>query len=71
VPEPLHHPKRSPSQDLDPFVFGISMAPQEVEISDDVFAITAETADAYKQSLSAPPKQVGSGNHRPDEGGGG
>ena len=46
----------------DPFVFGVSMAPQEVEISDDVFVITAETAEAYRQSLSAPPRPVGSGN---------
>lgn len=46
----------------DPFVFGVSIIPQEVEISDDVFVITAETAEAYKQSLSAPPKAIGSGN---------
>ena len=46
----------------DPFVFGISMSPQEVEISEDVFVITGETAEAYKQSLSAPPKPIGSGN---------
>ena len=45
----------------DPFVFGAAMSPQEVEISDDVFVITAETADAYKQSRSAPPKPVGTG----------
>jgi len=46
----------------DPFVFGVSISPQEVEISDDVYVITAETAEAYKQSLSAPPKTIGSGN---------
>jgi len=46
----------------DPFVFGVSMSPQEVEISDDVFVITADSAEAYKKSLSAPPKAVGSGN---------
>jgi hypothetical protein len=46
----------------DPFVFGASMSPQEVEISEDVYVITAETAEAYKQSLSGPPKAVGSGN---------
>jgi len=45
----------------DPFVFGVSMSPQEVEISDDVYIITAETAEAYKQSLAAPPKPVGTG----------
>jgi len=40
----------------------LSMTPQEVEISDDVYVITAETAEAYKQSLSAAPKPVGTGN---------
>lgn len=45
----------------DPFVFGVSMSPQEVEISDDVYIITAETAEAYKQSLTAPPKSTGTG----------
>jgi hypothetical protein len=45
----------------DPFVFGVSMSPQEVEISDDVYIITAETAEAYKQSLTAPPTPVGTG----------
>ena len=30
----------------DPFVFGAGMSPQEVEISDDDFVITAETAEA-------------------------
>jgi hypothetical protein len=46
----------------DPFVFGTSMSPQEVEISDDMYVITAETAEAYKQSLSKPPAPVGTGN---------
>ena len=46
----------------EPFVFGVSMSPQEVEISEDVYVITAESAEAYKQSLSAPPKAVGSGD---------
>ncbi|MCC7341998.1 MAG: ATP-binding protein [Bryobacterales bacterium] len=46
----------------DPFVFGVSMSPQEVEISEDVYVITAETAEAYKQSLSAPPKPIGTGS---------
>jgi hypothetical protein len=53
----------------DPFVFGVSMSPQEVEISEDVYVITAETAEAYKQSLSAPPKPVGSGNLFETDGG--
>ena len=53
----------------DPFVFGLSMSPQEVEISEDVYVITAETAEAYKQSLSTPPKAVGSGNLFETDGG--
>jgi hypothetical protein len=53
---------KTASGGYDPFVFGVSMTPQEIEISDDVFVITAETAEAYKQSLSAPPKPVGTGN---------
>ncbi len=52
---------KAPAGGYDPFVFGVSMSPQEVEVSDDVYVITAETAEAYKQSLSAPPKAVGSG----------
>src|SRR5208282_1504713 len=31
-------------------------------ISEDVYVITAETAEAYKQSLSTPPKPVGTGS---------
>ncbi len=53
---------KTASGGYDPFVFGVSMSPQEVEISEDVYVITAETAEAYKQSLSAPPKPVGSGS---------
>lgn len=41
---------------------GVSMSPQEVEIPENVYVITAEAAEAYKQSLSAPPKAVVSGN---------
>jgi hypothetical protein len=53
----------------DPFVFGVSMSAQEVEISDDVYVITAETAEAYKQSLSTPPKPIGTGNLFDTQGG--
>ena len=45
------------------------MSPQEVEISEDVYVITAETAEAYKQSLSAPLKAVGSGTLIETDGG--
>jgi len=37
------------------------MSPQEVEISDDVFVITAEAAEAYRQGLSKPLEQAGAG----------
>jgi hypothetical protein len=60
---------KTASGGYDPFVFGVSMSPQEVEISEDVYVITAETAEAYKQSLSAPPKAVGSGNLFETDGG--
>jgi hypothetical protein len=53
---------KTASGGYDPFVFGVSMTPQEVEISDDVYVITAETAETYKQSLSAPPTPIGTGN---------
>jgi hypothetical protein len=45
----------------DPFLFGVSMTPQEVEISDDVFVITAETAEAYQQARVKPPEPAGVG----------
>jgi len=38
------------------------MIPQDVEISDEVYVITAETAEDYKRSLSAPSGPVSSGN---------
>ena len=38
----------------DPFVFGRDLAPADVEISDDVFIIRKETADAYKAAQAAP-----------------
>jgi hypothetical protein len=56
---------KTASGGYDPFVFGVRMSPQEVEISEDVYVITAETAEAYKQSLSTPstpPRTAGSGN---------
>ena len=44
----------------DPFLFGVSMGAQEVEISDDVFVITAETAQAYQdRAAKTPPPAEG------------
>jgi hypothetical protein len=45
----------------DPFLFGVSMGPQEVEISDDAFVITAETAQAYKEAATTPKPATGTG----------
>lgn len=53
---------RAPGGGYDPFLFGTTMSPQEVEISEDVFVITAETAEEYKKSLATPPKPVGKSN---------
>ncbi len=38
-----------------PFIFGTGMLPDEVEISEDVFLIRKETAEAYKASQTTPP----------------
>jgi hypothetical protein len=45
----------------DPFLFGVSMSAPEVEISDDVFVITADTAQAYKEAATAPKADTGPG----------
>jgi hypothetical protein len=45
----------------EPFLFGASMSAPEVEISDDVFVITAETAEAYRQALTQSPEPAGAG----------
>jgi len=58
----LAYVSKSPAGGYEPFLFGVSMGPQEVEISDDVFLITAEAAEAYKQSLAVPPKSIGTGS---------
>ena len=42
----------------EPFLFGTSMIATEVEISDDVFVITAEVAEAYRQALTKPPEPI-------------
>jgi hypothetical protein len=43
------------------FPVGVSMTPQEVEISDDVFVITADTAQAHKDAAIAPKADTGPG----------
>ena len=53
----------------EPFLFGTSMSAQEVEISDDVFVITAETAEAYRQVGTKPQEPAGAGTLFEDGGG--
>ncbi len=53
----------------EPFLFGASMSPQEVEISEDVFVITAETAQAYRQAFSKTPEPAREGTLFGDDGG--
>lgn len=43
-----------PSGDYDPFVFGSGFGPQDVEISDDMFIVTRETAENYKAGKEKP-----------------
>jgi len=40
-----------------PFVFNISIGASDVEVSEDMFIITKETAEAYVRSKAAPPPQ--------------
>jgi hypothetical protein len=45
-----------------PFIYGTGMLASDVEISDDVFIIRKETADAYKTSVVSPVRETpGSG----------
>ena len=53
----------------EPFLFGASMIAPEVEVSDDVFVVTAEVAEAYRQTLTKPPEPVGAGTLFGDDGG--
>jgi len=41
--------------DYQPFIYGSSLSAQDVEISDDMYIITRETADAYKKLKEKPP----------------
>lgn len=44
----------------DPFIYGKDLSAKDVEISDDMFIITRETAEQYtKASVAAPPAQPG------------
>ncbi len=52
---------KAASGKYEPFLFGASMTAQEVEISDDVFLITAEVAEAYRQALTKPQEVIGAG----------
>lgn len=40
-----------------PFEYGVTISPAEVEISDEMFIITKETAEAYLKSIELPPQQ--------------
>jgi len=53
----------------EPFLFGTSMIAPEVEVSDDVFVVTAEVAEAYRQTLTKPLEPVGAGTLFGDDGG--
>jgi hypothetical protein len=46
---------KSPTGDYAPFFCGGSLSPQDVEISDDMYIITRDTAEAYKTLKEKPP----------------
>lgn len=46
---------KSPSGDYEPFRYGGSLNAQDVEISDDMYIITGETAEKYKKLKEKPP----------------
>jgi hypothetical protein len=41
--------------DYEPFIYGRALDPQEVEISDDIYIITKDTAENYKKRIENPP----------------
>ena len=46
---------KSPIGDYEPFVFGTSLNTQDVEISDDMYIVTRETAETYRKLKEEPP----------------
>jgi hypothetical protein len=46
---------KSPNGDYDPFFFERGLGAQDVEISDDMFIVTRETAERYKKLKEKPP----------------
>ena len=46
---------KSPTGEYEPFMFGGSLNAQDVEISDDMFIVTRETAESYKKLKEKPP----------------
>ena len=46
---------KTPAGDYQPFVYARSLNPQDVEISDDMYVITRDTAEAYKKLKEKPP----------------
>jgi hypothetical protein len=46
---------KSPTGDYHPFFYGRSLSAQEVEISDDMYIVTRDTAESYKKLKEEPP----------------
>jgi len=46
---------KSPADEYEPFFFGGSLSAQDVEISDEMYIITRETAESYKNLREKPP----------------
>jgi hypothetical protein len=46
---------KEPSGDYEPFVFGTGFSAHDVEISDDTFIVSRETAESYKARKEKPP----------------
>lgn len=51
----LAYVAKTTSGDYDPFIFGKAVTVNDVELSDDVYIITKETAEAYVKSKAKPP----------------
>lgn len=46
---------KASSGDYQPFIYGSGLSPQDVEISDDMYIVTRETAETYKKLKEKPP----------------
>ena len=54
----LAYVAKTASGDYDPFIFGKAVTVDDVELSDDVYIVTKETAEAYVKSKAKPPVVV-------------